>query len=482
MGAKIYTGQGIRVDDSSPTDIDSIKQYLDDYKANKRADAQLAMQMANHNFQMQTLRETKASADALSTYAGGGYNWQGLADGNNADVFADRLPDAGDQFLKFKNQLESNGVTNVDQMGFFQTKQQNDAAYMNMVIKRHNAIYDEVKRNNPYADEKDIHKYMQENFHGDRVYENAVQVYGEEAATLLNYIPQSRKTGWGEWGKSFFTDPAVKMSADEEGVGGGAKKGPGIAIAAGMGLKYADSRQVNRLAGEILKQAQADWKDPVYEKDSKGKYKLDKNKNKIRVEGSGLDSDAFKKKYNLKKSEFGKRGGEFTGTTKSGNILKQARGQSYLGRMAGWAGEKMPDVKDFASPMDVTTPKKAGKALKFGKQALPYAAGEFLGSGLAEAAGYDGYVGQVAGGAAGALGFNKVMKKLASPDNIKKISGILAKKAPGVAAKLGLSAGAVALPEGISSLVGLGGLAWTAYDLMQLAQEIPELYDALTGE
>jgi len=101
---------------------------------------------------------------------------------------------------------------------------------------------------------------------------------------------------------------------------------------------------------------------------------------------------------------------------------------------------------------------------------------------LFEAAGYDGVAGQVAGGTAGALGFNKVMKKLASPDNIKKISGILTKKAPGVAAKLGLSAGAVALPEGISSVLGAAGLAWTAYDLIQLAQEIPELYDVLTGE
>ena len=55
-----------------------------------------------------------------------------------------------------------------------------------------------------------------------------------------------------------------------------------------------------------------------------------------------------------------------------------------------------------------------------------------------------------------------------------KISKSLAKK-------IGLSTAGLLLPEGVSSALGAAGLAWSAYDLMKLAEELPELYDFFIG-
>ena len=68
------------------------------------------------------------------------------------------------------------------------------------------------------------------------------------------------------------------------------------------------------------------------------------------------------------------------------------------------------------------------------------------------------------------------MTKLKDPTFVKNtLLPKVKKHAPKLAAKLALSSGAVMVPEGISTGVGVLGLAWTAYDLAQLASSVPEI-------
>ena len=78
-----------------------------------------------------------------------------------------------------------------------------------------------------------------------------------------------------------------------------------------------------------------------------------------------------------------------------------------------------------------------------------------------------------------AEGWGDVMKKLKNPNVSARVGRYLAHVAPKTAAKLALSSTAVAIPEGISTLIGLGGLAWTAYDIFNLAKQMPQLYSMI---
>ena len=108
-------------------------------------------------------------------------------------------------------------------------------------------------------------------------------------------------------------------------------------------------------------------------------------------------------------------------------------------------------------------------------------AGAGLGGGAARAMGFGEtgqQIGEVAGGVGGAMSVGRVVKKLASPKTLKAIAPIVKKFAPKLAAKMLISGGLTA--SGIGTAVGVAGLAWTAYDVYQLAKEVPELMAALT--
>jgi len=68
-----------------------------------------------------------------------------------------------------------------------------------------------------------------------------------------------------------------------------------------------------------------------------------------------------------------------------------------------------------------------------------------------------------------------VGKQLVKPNVAMTVGKYLGKIAPKIAAKLAASATATAIPEPVSTTVGLLGLAWTAYDVFKLIQYYPEL-------
>ena len=79
-------------------------------------------------------------------------------------------------------------------------------------------------------------------------------------------------------------------------------------------------------------------------------------------------------------------------------------------------------------------------------------------------------------GKTAAQGWDDVTKRLLNPTVSARVGRYLAKVAPKTAAKLALSSTAVIIPEGVSTALGVGGLIWTAYDIMNLAKQMPALY------
>ena len=78
-------------------------------------------------------------------------------------------------------------------------------------------------------------------------------------------------------------------------------------------------------------------------------------------------------------------------------------------------------------------------------------------------------------GKTAAQGWDDVAKRLMNPNVSARVGRFLATVAPKTAAKLALSSTATMIPEGVSTALGIGGLLWTAYDIMNLAKQMPEL-------
>tara|TARA_R100000656_G_scaffold60656_2_gene46991 strand:+ start:7436 stop:8419 length:984 start_codon:yes stop_codon:yes gene_type:complete len=77
---------------------------------------------------------------------------------------------------------------------------------------------------------------------------------------------------------------------------------------------------------------------------------------------------------------------------------------------------------------------------------------------------------------AGKKSWKQIAKKVGSdPKVAAQLGRFLQKKFPWVAAKLLASATAVAVPEAISSVIGVGGLLWAAYDVWDIMNTYPEL-------
>lgn len=78
--------------------------------------------------------------------------------------------------------------------------------------------------------------------------------------------------------------------------------------------------------------------------------------------------------------------------------------------------------------------------------------------------------------------WDDVARRLVNPNVAKKVGMYLATHAPNVARKLAFSSAATVFPEGISTAVGIGGLMITAWDILNLAQQMPALHALIFQE
>ena len=110
---------------------------------------------------------------------------------------------------------------------------------------------------------------------------------------------------------------------------------------------------------------------------------------------------------------------------------------------------------------------------------------------MQEAMGAGGMLGKAIGGESGegwgavggGISVPLFIKAYKNPARRKKINAVLKKFAPKILTKLGVSALGYAGPqaaEPVSTALGVLGTAWAGYDAIKLAQELPELYDAIT--
>ena len=73
-------------------------------------------------------------------------------------------------------------------------------------------------------------------------------------------------------------------------------------------------------------------------------------------------------------------------------------------------------------------------------------------------------------------GWDDVTKRLMNPRVAARVGRYLGAVAPKLSAKLAMSSAAMAIPEGVSTALGLAGMAWTAYDIFNLAKQMPALH------
>jgi len=85
-------------------------------------------------------------------------------------------------------------------------------------------------------------------------------------------------------------------------------------------------------------------------------------------------------------------------------------------------------------------------------------------------------------GTEGAKHLDDVTRQLKNPKIAMRVGKFLAKRAPGIALKLSASATAFSIPEPVSTVLGAAGIAWTAYDVFNLMQEMPDLYNIIFEE
>jgi len=75
--------------------------------------------------------------------------------------------------------------------------------------------------------------------------------------------------------------------------------------------------------------------------------------------------------------------------------------------------------------------------------------------------------------------WDDVLMRLKNPNVMNRVGKLLLKFAPETAGKLAGSATATILPEPVSSVLGVAGMTWAAYDIFNLAKEMPELWAAI---
>ena len=401
--------------------------------AEKRAEADQIMKQAQHDYQMKTIAKTENSANAIAEWSSKGLPYDKLTT-NPISAFGTPLPNTMDNFRGYKDAMTGYGIT-ADARTFSTAVKADQGQYMNDLAAQFNAVESRLKAENPGASEANIYRVLKENYSADMVYQNMLRA-GLDPSTL-NYDPTQVKRDLLPRVGEFFWEPPV------EDIGGGLKIQTPATIAGAYAVGKG-SMDVRAGYKDLLAQAKKDWGDTS--KNSAGK---------------------FKAKYNMTKTQAGGSPGKNKVFTSSKELKKVALSKGY-------GNIKVP-------------------GLKAGKAALPYAAGAWAGakgaSSIAEAMG-GGEGAQLAAGAAGGaagiagtkLTMIKVAKKLADPAVMKRILPILKKRAPSLAAKIAVSTTGLVVPEGASTALGAAGLLWGAYDLIQLANSVPEIYELLAGD
>ena len=73
-------------------------------------------------------------------------------------------------------------------------------------------------------------------------------------------------------------------------------------------------------------------------------------------------------------------------------------------------------------------------------------------------------------------GWDDVAKRILNPSVAARVGRYLGAVAPKLSAKLAMSSAAIAIPEPVSTFAGALGMAWTAYDIFNLAKQMPALH------
>ena len=426
MGAKIYTNPNMVIDTSSDFGPDEIMGYFQQFQdmkhsraASARADRQLDMQQAAVDYQKGLYEKAQRSINRMSSVSEA-FNTESLLTNPTAS-FGESLPDMQSAWDKYKKGQNS------DDMGadftVFQDQYKISAIKnLNQKIGMFESLRARVKAARPMWDEDDINDYMNKTYNANQLYQNYMQLGGGGMEQVV--APDGKTTL-----RSFSYSPkAQSPGLLERGASifidpyTGKLRGTNLVVGGGaITGAVLHKRQLANLTDEAKKLVKSDA---------------------AHVRDGGLTNKEWTKKY---------------GKVTKKSILAQA---DELARKTAKKG--------------TTLSKITGKASKAGKQALPYMLGINLGGAAGEALGSE-TLGQVTGG----IGTWQIMKKLKDPKVMKSVMGILKKKYPAIATKLGLSAAGIALPEGVSTALGLAGATWTAYDIAKLFSGDEELQSAL---
>ena len=439
MGLKITTSETGPPNVLFEKDVDPIETFMKEYRETrravaqeKRAEADQVMRQAQHDYQMKTIAKTENSANAIAEWSSKGLPYDKLTS-DPMSAFGTPLPRVMDNFQGYRDTMAGYGIT-AHARTFSTAVKADQQQYMNDLASQFNAVSSRLSAQ-PGVSTGNVYRVLKENYNADMVYQNMLRAGLDPS--VLEYDPsQVKQDLLPRIGRALWEPPI-------EDIGGGVKIQTPAMVA---GTYAAGKSALDVRAGykDLLEKAQKDWGDT-----SKG------------------SANRFKKDYGMTKTQAG-------GSPGKNKTFASSKELQKLARSKGYGNIKVP-------------------GLKAGKAALPYAAGAWAGakggSAIAEAMG-GGEGAQLAGGVAGGVGgiagtkltMTKVAKKLADPKVMKRIMPILKKVAPKLASKIGVSTVGLVVPEGVSSALGAAGLLWGAYDLIQLANSAPEIYELLAGD
>ena len=229
MGAKIFSNPNMAINTDSAFSTEGISQLLQGMAANKRADAQLLMQQAKHDYQMKTIEKTENSANAINEWSSKGLDYEGLTS-NPEEAFSKPLTPLMQNWQGYKDAMSSYGITASEET-FVTAAQGSRTRFMNQVVSQFNALESRIRAKYPHADDKQINKVLQENYNADIVYANMVK--SGMSTETMNYDPTQVRQDWGPWLKSLIWESPI------EGVGGGFQAGKPAAVIGGLGAAKA---------------------------------------------------------------------------------------------------------------------------------------------------------------------------------------------------------------------------------------------------
>jgi hypothetical protein len=401
-------------------------------QASARAERQLLMQEARHNYNVEMDKKAENADNALNNWTSHGYDWDLLAQEDASAAYASQLPTSSAAIAGYTKEMTGYGMQ-ANPNNLLANRDVLDKRWVNALSNRFindARTFKQSGKNSLLSDDK-LNRHLQENYNARNVFNQYANVYGYTQA--LNhfaevYTPTQDKTGLGDWFSSKFvspdiTDPQAGGSVSGTGevnVGGTAKTVGGAGF---LGTVAQSTRRGMNRTQDILSDVKKDWK-----------------------KGS-MSAKDFLAKYGMTKTQAGGnpnvKGAKFD---TADDILKYARGESFKGNI-----------------------------FRHGKSVLPgaigYSAGD-LGMGMLT----DDETAKTVGG----LTVGGISQFVAS----KKGRDLLKKHAPKLAAKLAVSSAGYLGPqaaEPISTALGAAGTAWAMWDIYQLAKSVPEIYDAIVG-